>query len=104
MLPSSVHSSYGLWAQKPYDMSPPDYSLRQPQYHIIETIRPLIEVHWGSRVRVSSGSFWGRLIQGHKILAEPRLLDPMAARTPHADPTNSLGGTRNIRISGVKIF
>ena len=28
---------------------PPNYPLRDPKYHLMETIRPLIEVHWGSR-------------------------------------------------------
>ena len=27
--------------------APPNYPLRDPKYHLIETIRPLIEVHWG---------------------------------------------------------
>ena len=27
--------------------APPNYPLRHPKYHIIETIAPLIEVHWG---------------------------------------------------------
>ena len=27
--------------------APPNYHLRHPKYHLIETIRPLIEVHWG---------------------------------------------------------
>ena len=27
--------------------APPNYPLRDPIYHLIETIRPLIEVHWG---------------------------------------------------------
>ena len=29
--------------------APPNYPLRDPIYQLIETIRPLIEVHWGSR-------------------------------------------------------
>ena len=29
--------------------APPNYPLRDPKYHLIETIRPLIEVHRGSR-------------------------------------------------------
>ena len=28
--------------------APPNCPLRDPQYHQIDTIRPLIEVHWGS--------------------------------------------------------
>ena len=31
--------------------------LRNPKYHQIETIRPLIEVHWGCRYQVPSISF-----------------------------------------------
>ena len=27
--------------------APPNYPLRDPKYHLIETIRPLIEVPWG---------------------------------------------------------
>ena len=27
--------------------APPNFPLRDPKYHLIETIRPLIEVHWG---------------------------------------------------------
>ena len=27
--------------------APPNYPLRDPKYHLIETIRPFIEVHWG---------------------------------------------------------
>ena len=27
--------------------APPNHRLRDPKYHLIETIRPLIEVHWG---------------------------------------------------------
>ena len=30
-----------------YLPEPPNYPLRHPKYHLIETIRPLIEVHWG---------------------------------------------------------
>ena len=26
--------------------TPPNYPLRDPKYHLIETIRPLIELHW----------------------------------------------------------
>ena len=29
--------------------APPNYPLRHPNYHLIEAIRPLMEVHWGSR-------------------------------------------------------
>ena len=29
--------------------APPNYPLRYPKCHLIETRRPLIEVHWGSR-------------------------------------------------------
>ena len=28
-------------------LSPPNYPLRHPKYHLTETIRPLMEVHWG---------------------------------------------------------
>ena len=32
----------------PYHVpAPPNYPLRDPKYHLIETIRPPIEVHWG---------------------------------------------------------
>ena len=31
---------------------PPNYPLRDPKYHLIETIRPLIEVHWGVLVYI----------------------------------------------------
>ena len=34
---------------------PPNYPLRDPIYHLIETIRPLIEVHWGAAPPVASG-------------------------------------------------
>ena len=27
--------------------APPNYPFRDPKYHLIETIRPLIELHWG---------------------------------------------------------
>ena len=27
--------------------APPDYPLRNPKYHLMESIRPLIKVHWG---------------------------------------------------------
>ena len=30
--------------------APPNYPLRYPKYHLIETIKPLIEIHWGSRL------------------------------------------------------
>ena len=30
--------------------APPKYSLRNPKYHLTETVRPLIEVHWGVQV------------------------------------------------------
>ena len=30
--------------------APPNYPLRDPKYHLIETIRPLIEVLWGVQV------------------------------------------------------
>ena len=30
--------------------APPKYTLRYPKYHLLETIRPLIEVHWGVQV------------------------------------------------------
>ena len=30
-----------------YIPAPPNYPLRDPKYHLIETIRPLMEVHWG---------------------------------------------------------
>ena len=33
----------------------PNYSLGDPQYHPIKTIRPLIEVHWG--VYLHAGSY-----------------------------------------------
>ena len=37
--------------------APPNYPLRYPKYHLIETMRPLIEVHWGSRyMRLLFGS------------------------------------------------
>ena len=32
--------------------APPNYPLRQPKYHLMETIRPLIEVHWGGLRRL----------------------------------------------------
>ena len=28
-------------------LAPPNYPLRYPKYHLMETIRPLVEVHWG---------------------------------------------------------
>ena len=31
-----------------YTPTSPNYALRDPKYHLIETIRPLIEVHWGA--------------------------------------------------------
>ena len=31
--------------------APPNYLLRNPKYHLTETIRPLIEVHWGVQAR-----------------------------------------------------
>ena len=30
-----------------YLPAPPNYPLRYPKYHLIETIRPLKKVHWG---------------------------------------------------------
>ena len=30
-----------------YNPAAPNYPLRDPKYHLIETIRPLIELHWG---------------------------------------------------------
>ena len=36
-----------LSAQRAPLPAPPNYPLRDPKYHLIETIRPLIEVHWG---------------------------------------------------------
>ena len=30
-----------------YTPAPPNYPLRGPKYHLIDTIRPLIEIHWG---------------------------------------------------------
>ena len=30
-----------------WNPAPPNYPLRNPKYHLIESIRPLIEVHWG---------------------------------------------------------
>ena len=30
-----------------YVPAPPNCPLRDPKYHLIETIRPLIELHWG---------------------------------------------------------
>ena len=30
----------------PYLPAPPNYPLRRPKYHLIDTIRPLIEVRW----------------------------------------------------------
>ena len=32
--------------------TPPNYHLRYPKYHLIQTIRPLIELHWGVLVFV----------------------------------------------------
>ena len=29
-----------------YEPVPPNYCLREPKYHLIETIRPLTEIHW----------------------------------------------------------
>ena len=53
---SLLSSLYGIWSpSRNYNFSslsgslpaPPNYPLRHPKYHAIETIRPLIEVHWG---------------------------------------------------------
>ena len=35
--------------------STPNYPLRHPKYHLVETIRPLIEVHWGVHMLGRSG-------------------------------------------------
>ena len=48
----------GLWSKKQQSCknthdppvqtpAPPNYPLRNPKYHLTETMRPLIEVHWG---------------------------------------------------------
>ena len=34
---------FGIWMC----LHPPNYPFRYPKYHPIETLRPLIEVHWG---------------------------------------------------------
>ena len=31
-------------------IAPPNYPLRCPKYYLIETMRPLVEVHWGPHV------------------------------------------------------
>ena len=36
-----------LFLKSDYQPAPPYYPLRDPKYHLTETIRPLIEVHWG---------------------------------------------------------
>ena len=46
--------SIGLAIHRPYTIgyaipAPPSHPLRHPKYHLIESIRPSIEVHWGCR-------------------------------------------------------
>ena len=56
-----VPSGYGLAA-------PPNYPLRHPNYHLIETIRPLIELQWGDfkdfRPQPKGSRLQGSLLRG----------------------------------------
>ena len=38
--------------------APPNCPLRNPKYHLIETIRPLIEVRWGVYVQLLVQGMW----------------------------------------------
>ena len=52
-----LFGSIGIWSGAPAlpteglkpgsPSAPPNYTLGYPKYHLIETIRPLIHVHWG---------------------------------------------------------
>ena len=46
-LVSLIWSGYGPSPSCSHTSAPPNCPLRNPKYHLIETIRPLIEVHWG---------------------------------------------------------
>ena len=56
--------------------APHSYPLRHPKYHLIETVRVSIAVHWGSRyllvylllksVYVSNFTFWTPLLKGDR--------------------------------------
>ena len=45
--PSAVHVSETLAIRRGLLPAPPNSTLRDPIYHLIETIRPLVEVHRG---------------------------------------------------------
>ena len=65
----SRYDQFGLWGGSHYLINfnrlpaPPNYPVRDPKYHLIETIRPLIEVHWGSRKLIAEEAFsWLKLL------------------------------------------
>ena len=74
-------------------VAPPNYPLRHPKYHLIETIRPLIEVHLSRNIELFS-LMWPILVGIIRGLGLPWLVAPGSVR-PRTQPSRSPPGPRH---------